>query len=74
MEPLQLIRTLQFTDSFFPVGAFAYSDGLETAACNGQVRDAASLERWMDWFLERRFRSLRRSGACEMHACAEGRR
>ena len=51
MEPLQLIRTLQFTDSFFPVGAFAYSDGLETAACNGQVRDAASLERWMDWFL-----------------------
>jgi urease accessory protein len=52
MEPFQFIRALQFTDSFFPVGAFAYSDGLETAASKGCVRDAASLGKWMDHFVE----------------------
>jgi urease accessory protein len=52
MEPVQFIRTLQFTDSFFPVGAFAYSDGLETATSAGHVRDAEGLEKWMDHFLE----------------------
>src|SRR5690349_21652581 len=46
MDPLQFIRTLQFTDSFFPVGAFAYSDGLETATSTGHVRDAEGLEKW----------------------------
>ena len=52
MEPLQFIRALQVVDSFFPVGAFAYSDGLETAASGGRVRDAVSLNEWMDHFLE----------------------
>jgi urease accessory protein len=52
MEQLQFIRALQVVDSFFPVGAFAYSDGLETAAAGGRVRDAASLGRWIDHFLE----------------------
>jgi urease accessory protein len=52
MEPLQLIRTLQFTDSLFPVGAFAYSDGLETAAAAGLVLDAGSLDEWMNHYLE----------------------
>jgi urease accessory protein len=52
MEPLQFIRALQFTDSFLPVGVFAYSDGLETAASKGRVRDAESLGKWMDHFLD----------------------
>jgi urease accessory protein len=52
MDPFQLIRTLQFTDSFCPVGAFAYSDGLETATSTGHVRDAEGLEKWMDHFLK----------------------
>src|SRR5215475_6837255 len=52
MEPLQFIRALQVVDSFFPVGAFAYSDGLETAAAAGHVRDAASLNGWMTHFLD----------------------
>jgi urease accessory protein len=51
MEPLAFIHTLQITDSFFPVGAFAYSDGLETAAAAGFVHDATSLAEWMDHFL-----------------------
>jgi urease accessory protein len=52
MEPLQFIRALQIVDSFFPVGAFAYSDGLETAAAGGRVRDAGTLSAWMTHFLE----------------------
>ena len=55
MEPLAFIHALQLADSFFPVGAFAYSDGLETAAANGQVTDSVSLAEWMDHFVERVF-------------------
>src|SRR5262245_45726717 len=51
MEPLHFIRALQLTDSFFPVGAFAYSDGLETAVAAGRVRDAITLGKWMEHFL-----------------------
>ena len=52
MEPLAFIHGLQLTDSFFPIGAFAYSDGLETAAAGGDVHDAASLCEWMNHFVE----------------------
>ena len=52
MEPLHFIRSLQLTDSFFPVGAFAYSDGLETAAAGGRVHDTESLGAWMKQFLD----------------------
>jgi urease accessory protein len=52
MEPLAFIHGLQLTDSFFPVGAFAYSDGLETGAAGGEVHDAASLREWMNHFVE----------------------
>lgn len=52
MESLAFIHALQLTDSFFPVGAFAYSDGLETAATAGHVHDADSLGAWMDHFIE----------------------
>src|SRR5215467_4935665 len=55
MKSLHFIRSLQVTDSFFPVGAFAYSDGLETAAAAGRVRDAVSLGGWMKHFLENVF-------------------
>lgn len=32
----------------YPVGAFAYSHGLENAVTEGQVRDAASTEAWIE--------------------------
>jgi len=52
MDAHQFINALQITDAFFPVGAFAYSDGLETAAASGHVRDGAGLSEWMNSFLE----------------------
>ena len=55
MDSIQFIRTLQLSDSFFPVGAFAYSDGLETATTSGLVRDAVSLGKWMDHYLDNVF-------------------
>lgn len=39
-----LMRLLQFTDSAFPVGTFSFSNGLETAAYEGVVHDAKTLE------------------------------
>ena len=52
MDALPFIHGLQLADSFFPVGAFAYADGLETATTAGLVRDADSLTKWMDHFLD----------------------
>ena len=52
MDPLAFIGALQLTDSFFPVGAFAYSDGLETAGTAGHVRDADDLAEWMNHFVD----------------------
>jgi urease accessory protein len=52
MDSIQFIRALQLTDSFFPVGAYAYSDGLETATTAGIVCDAGSLGEWMEHFLD----------------------
>jgi urease accessory protein len=38
-----LARMLQFGDSMFPIGGFAFSGGLEPAVQNGVVTDAAAL-------------------------------
>jgi urease accessory protein len=51
MNSAQLLRVLQLTDSLFPVGSFAYSDGLEAAATNGFIRDAGSLHTWLEHYV-----------------------
>lgn len=40
----RIMRLLAFADSALPVGAFSFSNGLETAAAEGLVYDAATLE------------------------------
>jgi urease accessory protein len=47
-----LLALLHLCDSLFPTGAFAHSDGLETATANGSVRGAATLCEWMDVTLD----------------------
>lgn len=42
-----LLRLLQLSSSLCPVGAFAYSQGLETAVERGWVHDEASLISWL---------------------------
>ena len=45
-EITRLMRLLEFSDSAFPVGAFSFSNGLETASFEGIVYDASSLEEY----------------------------
>lgn len=40
---MPVMRLLEFTDSAFPVGAFSFSNGLETAAGTGEVAGADGL-------------------------------
>jgi urease accessory protein len=42
-----LVALLHLCDSLFPLGAFAHSDGLETATSSGRVATADDLESWM---------------------------
>ena len=46
------LRLLHLCDSLFPLGAFAYSDGLETATSDGSIADAAALGAWLDVCLD----------------------
>jgi urease accessory protein len=50
MTPEQFVQTLQLVDSLFPVGSFAYSDGMETAAADAK-NSAAFLAGWLDHYL-----------------------
>jgi urease accessory protein len=42
----KVVRLLALSDTAFPVGAFSFSDGLESAVACGVVRDAPSLEEY----------------------------
>ncbi len=46
-DPLALQRLFAWFSPAFPVGAFAYSAGLETAISDGSVRTPAALSEWL---------------------------
>jgi urease accessory protein len=50
-----LLSLLHLCDSLFPIGSFAYSDGLESAAANGLVTGTADLWEWLEILLEEGF-------------------
>ncbi|MEM1374439.1 MAG: urease accessory UreF family protein [Pseudomonadota bacterium] len=43
-----LLTLTQWLSPAFPLGSFAYSHGLETAISDGKVRDATSLQDWLE--------------------------
>ncbi len=43
----RVLRALQFGDSMFPVGAFSFSCGIETALAEQAVSDADTLREWV---------------------------
>ncbi len=47
MAATPLLRLLQLASSTLPVGAYSYSEGLETLAQTGQLPDAPALEHWL---------------------------
>lgn len=42
-----LLKLLQLTSPALPVGAFSYSEGLETLVIQGNLRDRAALQDWL---------------------------
>lgn len=48
---LRLLRLLRLTSPALPIGAFAYSQGLESAVEAGWVHDADSARDWLDGLL-----------------------
>lgn len=48
-----LLTLTQWLSPSFPLGAFAYSHGLELAVAEGAVRDAEGLETWLRAVLQR---------------------
>lgn len=51
-EITRLMHLLEFSDSAFPVGAFSFSNGLESAAFEGIVHDAGTLEEYTRTILQ----------------------
>lgn len=47
MTTIDDLHLVQWLSPAFPIGSFAYSQGLETAIVDGGVRDAASLADWV---------------------------
>ncbi len=45
-EITRLMHLLEFSDSAFPIGTFSFSNGLESAAFEGIVYDADTLEQY----------------------------
>jgi len=69
-----MLALLHLCDSLFPLGSFAYSDGLETATSSGAIGDAAALGAWLDATLDEAFGRLDGPAACsarELIAAAE---
>lgn len=48
MTDTRLVALLQLSDSLFPLGGLAHSDGLEHAAAVGRVTNAGELRTWLD--------------------------
>ncbi len=46
-DPAALVRLMTWLSPAFPVGAFAYSGGLEKVIEDGQVSDQTSLQSWL---------------------------
>ena len=52
MHTADLLTLMQWLSPAYPVGAFAYSHGLETEISAGRLRSAAALEAWLSDVLE----------------------
>jgi urease accessory protein len=58
-----VLKLLHLCDSLFPLGGFAYSDGLERAAASGLVAGRAGLAAWLDVTLDETIGRLDGPGA-----------
>ncbi|MEM9105147.1 MAG: urease accessory protein UreF, partial [Pseudomonadota bacterium] len=52
LDTSALVRLMSWMSPSFPVGAFAYSNGLEAAVERGLVSNADDLQKWLEDLLE----------------------
>ena len=52
-QGVALVRLLTWTSPAFPLGAFSYSHGMETAISDGRIRDRETTLDWLHSLLER---------------------
>lgn len=52
-DPAGLLSLVQWLSPAFPLGAFAYSHGMETAIATGDLANAATVEAWIGEILAR---------------------
>jgi urease accessory protein len=64
-----MLRLLHLCDSLFPIGGYAYSDGLESATGSGAIRDQRGLQAWLDVTLDETIGRL--EGPCVWRSHAE---
>ncbi|WP_246682752.1 urease accessory protein UreF [Methylobacterium sp. WL9] len=65
---IDALRLMAWLSPTYPIGAFAYSHGLEWAVETGDIRDEASLSQWLDDVVERG------AGRNDLILCAEAHR
>lgn len=63
-----LLHALRLGSAALPIGAFAYSQGLERAVTLGHVHDSESAARWILGLLERSVLTLDVPMLCALHA------
>ena len=52
MDSNRILQILQLSDGLFPIGAFAFSDGLETAVQRDEVVDADDVRVWLEHYVD----------------------
>lgn len=52
MDSNRILQILQLSDGLFPIGAFAFSDGLETAIQKNDIVDADDVRVWLDHYVD----------------------
>lgn len=68
MDSLTLLRLLRLASPALPIGAFAYSQGLEWAVEAGWVREAAAFDAWLVGVLRESVATLDLPALARMHA------
>ena len=66
-----LLALLQFVSPALPVGAYSYSEGIETLVQNGKVKDLATLEYWLQQELKYGAISVEAIALLRVYACLE---
>ncbi|HEY0706299.1 MAG TPA: urease accessory protein UreF, partial [Polyangia bacterium] len=63
-----LLRLLHLASPALPIGAFAYSQGLEPAVAAGAVTDEAGAQRWMLGVMAHSLRTVDLPALARLHA------